>query len=271
MKFFKTYKRKIIQTLTLFLYNINFKGFRDANIYTGDLKKFCVPGLNCYSCPGSIGACPLGILQTSILNSKYKIPILIFGIILFFGILLGRIICGFLCPFGFLQELIYKIKTKKIKKNKITKKFTILKYIILIIFVLLIPIILNYPGFCKYICPVGTIEGGIPLTTLNENLKNLRGFLFNLKFTILIIILISSIFIFRFFCKFLCPLGAIYSMFNKISFFNIVLDEKKCINCNKCIEICPMDIKKVGDRECVSCTKCINICPTKAIKLGKRY
>ena len=271
MKILKNYKRRIIQLGTAFLYNINFNNFKEGKIYTGDLKRFCVPGLNCYSCPASIGACPLGILQTSLLNSKYKIPVLIFGIIIFFGIVLGRIICGFFCPFGFLQEIIYKIKTKKILKNNITKKLTSIKYVVLVIFVFIIPLAIKYPGFCKYICPVGTIEGGIPLTTINQSLKSLRGILFNFKIIVLIMILFSSVFIFRFFCRFLCPLGAIYSLFNKISFFNIILDNKKCINCNKCIEICPMDIKEVGDKECISCTKCINICPSKAIKLGKRY
>ena len=73
-----------------------------GNIYKGDLKGMCVPGLNCYSCPGAIGACPLGSLQSALLNSKFKTPYYILGLLIIFGALLGRVVCGFLCPFGLL-------------------------------------------------------------------------------------------------------------------------------------------------------------------------
>jgi len=79
-------------------------------------------------------------------------------------------------------------------------------------------------------------------------------------------ILIGCIFIFRLFCRFLCPLGALYGLFNKISVFGIRLDRSKCIDCGKCISHCKVDIRHVGDRECVSCGECIDVCPTQAIK-----
>lgn len=263
--------RRLIQLTCAILYNINIKGFLSGDIYTGKIKSLCVPGLNCYSCPGAIASCPLGSFQTALLNSKYRgIPYYILGIIIFFGILLGRIICGFLCPFGFLQDLLYKIKTKKIKKNKITKKLTLLKYIILIIFVIIIPLIYFVPAFCKYICPQGILIGAYPLVLLNDEIKHLIGPLFNLKTIILFLIIILSIFIYRVFCRFICPLGAIYSLFNKHSIFGMRVDYNKCISCNKCIKVCKMDVEKVGDRECIACTECIDICPEKIIKIGKR-
>ena len=148
-------KRNIIQLVTAILYNCNLPGFIKSEIYTGDIKKICVPGLNCYSCPGAIASCPLGSFQSALLNSKYNgIPFYVLGFLILFGIILARIICGFLCPFGLLQELLYKIKTKKIRKNNLTKKLSYLKYIILFIFVIIIPIIFLKPGFCKYICPI---------------------------------------------------------------------------------------------------------------------
>ena len=264
--------RKIIQLTCAILYNINLKGFLTGDIYTGQIKSLCVPGLNCYSCPGAIASCPLGSFQSALLNSKYRgIPYYILGLIIFFGIVLGRIICGFLCPFGFIQDLLYKIKTKKIKKNKITKKLTYLKYIILVIFVIIMPLVFFVPGFCKYICPQGILIGGYPLVFLNEEIKNMVGPLFNLKTIILILVIIISIFIYRVFCRFLCPLGAIYSLFNKHSLFGMSVNNRKCIECNKCVNICKMDIEKVGDRECIACTECINICPEKVIKFGRKF
>ena len=146
-----------------------------------------------------------------------------------------------------------------------------MQYIILFILVIIIPIIFLKPGFCKYVCPQGILTGGFPLILGNDYLKLMIGKLFILKLIILIICLIAVIFIYRAFCRFICPLGAIYSFFNKISIFGMIVDENKCTHCNKCIKICKMDIEKVGDRECIACTECINICNDKAIKLGKRY
>ena len=102
-------KRKVIQIISTFLYNPNIFNFFEGKIYKGNAKSVCVPGLNCYSCPGAIGSCPLGSLQNSIANPLLKFPFYILGLLLLFGILLGRTICGFLCPFGLIQELLYKI------------------------------------------------------------------------------------------------------------------------------------------------------------------
>ena len=243
MIFFKEQKRKITQVVSAIFYNLNINGFKEKNIYQGNIKNICIPGLNCYSCPSAIASCPLGSLQSSLANSRYNgIPFLVIGLLLFFGIILGRIICGFLCPFGFFQELLYKIKSKKIKKNNFTKRLSYIKYLILILFVLVFSILLKVPSFCKYICPQGTFEAGIPLIFLRDELKPLLRNIFTLKMIILLIVIIASIFIFRFFCSFICPLGAIYSFFNKISLFGVIVDEKNCINCNKCLNICKMNI-----------------------------
>lgn len=272
MKKIVFYKRKIIQILSTFLYNIKIGNFFSGRIEKGNIKNICVPGLNCYSCPAAVSSCPLGSFQTAIVNRQNKgFPFYIIGLLLFFGVFLGRLICGFLCPFGLIQEILYKIKTKKIKKNKYTEKLKYLKYVILIFFVILIPLFFSMPGFCKFLCPEGTLQAGIPLVIKNENLRSLVGFLFVEKVFFLIVFLVGSVFVFRIFCRFICPLGAIYSLFNKISFFGIILDEEKCINCNKCFSICKVDIKKIGDSECIGCTECIKGCPKEAIKIKKRY
>ena len=257
--------RSYVQLIAAVLYNCNIRGFADASIYQGNAKGVCVPGLNCYSCPGAIGACPLGSLQTGLLTSRYKLPYYILGTFLLFGLFLGRFICGWLCPFGFLQELLYKIPSKKINKNRITRVLSYIKYVILLIFVIVIPLYKLVPGFCKYICPVGTLEGGLPLTYMDPALRKLTGGLFTWKVLLLILILIVCVFCFRMFCRFICPLGALYSFFNPISFFGIKVDDKKCIHCDKCVKTCRMDVKHVCDRECIHCGDCIEHCPVDAI------
>ena len=260
--------RSYVQLIAAVLYNCNIKGFADASIYQGNIKGLCVPGLNCYSCPGAIGACPLGSLQTGLLSSRYKVPYYILGTLLLFGLFLGRFICGWICPFGFIQELIYKIPSKKIRKNKVTGLLTYLKYVILIIFVIVIPLWKLIPGFCKYICPVGTLEGGIFLTYMDPALRQITGILFTWKVFLMILILVICVFCYRMFCRFLCPLGAIYSFFNPIAFFGIKVDDKKCIHCDSCVKNCRMDVRHICDRECIHCGDCIKHCPVDAISFG---
>lgn len=265
---FKRFARRYIQLLAAVLYNCNFKGFATGNIWQGSTKGLCAPGLNCYSCPGAVAACPLGSLQTALLSSKYKFPYYVLGTLLLLGLLLGRLICGFLCPFGFLQELLHKIPTPKLQKSRVTRALSLLKYVILLVFVIAMPLIALVPGFCEYICPAGTLEAGIPLTLLQERLRALTGVLFTWKVALLVLILVGCILCYRAFCRFLCPLGAIYSFFNPVSFFGIRVDRSKCIHCDACVRHCKMDVKKVCDRECIQCGECIASCPVDAIHYG---
>ena len=263
-------RRKWIQVICALLYNCNFTGFAKGTIYQGDVKSICVPGLNCYSCPGAVGSCPLGSLQTALLSSKYKVPYYILGMLLLFGVMFGRVICGYLCPFGLLQELLYKIPAKKVKKNKWTKRLSYLKYLILFIFVVAIPLLYAVPGFCKYICPAGTLEGGIPLVVSDARLQVLLGGLFAWKLWILIVIIGTAVFIFRSFCRFLCPLGAFYGLFCKVSYIGMKVDGNRCNGCKACVRNCKMDIKEVGDAECIQCGECKEICRKCAISFGKK-
>lgn len=264
-------KRRIIQLTTAILYNSNFLGFKNAKIYTGSLKSVCVPGLNCYSCPLAISACPLGSFQNYIIGQSgikgiaFRFPFYVLGFIILFGVVFGRVVCGFLCPFGLIQELIYKVKTLKIKKNEYTRKFTVIKYLLLVTFVIIIPIIIKSPAFCKYICPAGTLEAGVVHVALNDTLRAITGILYNWKVFVALIIVVMSIFMYRFFCRFICPLGAIYSFFNRVSVFGLKIDESKCTHCNTCVKSCLMDVKEVGDRECIECGECVKKCPEKAI------
>ena len=263
----KPTKRRLIQVYAALLYNAQLKGFFTGKIYTGDTKKMCLPGLNCYSCPGAVGACPLGALQDSLAQSGTHAPAYIFGILILFGLLLGRLICGFLCPFGLIQELLYKIRTPKLRKNRFTRILSYFKYVLLGVIIAIPLIYAGIPSFCKYVCPAGTFEGAIGLLSNGNNTDffSMLGYLFTWKFCVLVVVVVASVFIYRFFCRFICPLGAIYSLFCRISMLGVKLDKDKCIDCGLCIQGCKMDIKRVGDHECIQCGECISVCPVQAI------
>ena len=271
-------KRHIIQAAAALLTNLNIKGFFTGSIYKGATKQACVPGLNCYSCPGAVGACPIGSLQAELGKGRLRFPTYVTGILLFFGVMFGRLICGFFCLFGFIQDLLYKIPVPKLViPKKIDKPLRYVKYAILLIFVIILPLFLrdeygtSAPYFCKLICPAGTLEGGIPLVLLNTGLRSVIGFLFRWKVSILIIIVALSIFIYRPFCKYICPLGAIYSLFNRFSFYQMHLDKSRCIGCKQCERQCKMGVeitKNINSTECIRCGACINACKKGAISSG---
>ncbi|MCT4620472.1 MAG: 4Fe-4S binding protein [Marinisporobacter sp.] len=271
-------KRRLTQIITSIVTNANFKGFFLGKIYRGDLKKFCVPGLNCYSCPGALGSCPIGSLQAVLGSIKYHFSFYVLGFMSLMGIIFGRFICGWLCPFGLFQDLLNKIPSPKIRVNKkVNHILKYGKYIFLFGFVIIMPLILTNvvgmgdPYFCKYVCPAGTIEGGVPLVLMNEGLRSTIGWLFGWKVFLSIATVIFSILIYRPFCRYICPLGAFYSFFNPISFYRLKVDENKCTSCKVCSNKCKLDIevyKNPNSLECIRCGECVDACPTKAIEKG---
>ena len=270
--------RRLIQVYAALLYNAYVKGFIKGDIYTGGIKNFCVPGFNCYSCPGAIGACPLGALQNALASSDKRAPYYVLGILMLYGLILGRTICGWLCPLGLIQELFYKIPTPKVKKNRFTHALSYLKYVLLAVFVVIIPLAYSLqqypvPGFCKYICPAGTFEGamGLLANPVNAGKFSILNILFTRKFVIMVAILLACVFFYRAFCRFLCPLGAIYGLFARVSILGVKVEKSKCTNCGRCVAHCKMDIRHVGDHECIHCASCVDVCPTKAIsmRMGK--
>lgn len=268
-------KRHGIQILWALLTNSYLLGFAQGKIYRGKLKNLCVPGLNCYSCPGAVGACPIGALQAVIGNRNFKFAFYVAGFLMFVGALTGRFVCGWLCPFGLIQDLLHKIPfPKKIKTFPGDRLLRKLKYVILAVFVILMPMFLvdmlgqGAPYFCKLICPAGTLEGGIPLVILNKSLRGAVGFLYVWKNVLLAAVIILSVWIYRPFCKYLCPLGAVYSVFNPISVFRYRVDKEACIHCGACAKVCNMQVNPVENEnhpECIRCGDCKKACPTKAI------
>ena len=267
--------RHWLQAAWFALTNGYVRGYVKGKIFTGDTKVLCVPGLNCYSCPGAIGACPIGSLQAILGSNAYRVSLYVFGFLSLFGVLFGRLVCGFLCPFGLVQDLLYKIPSGYKKKNLPGHRYLkYMRYVILFVFVILLTSLIHdvsgtgIPWFCEWICPSGTLLAGVPLMILNPEFREAIGFQFYWKFAIMIIILIGSVFWYRPFCKYICPLGAIYGVFNPVSTYRLVIDTDKCIKCGMCQKACGMDIRtfeEPNSAECIRCLKCVSACPAGAI------
>ena len=178
--------RGFIQAGATLLTNLHLPNFAKGALYQGGGKYVCVPGLNCYSCPRAAGACPVGAFQAVVGSSKFRFSYYITGILILFGVLLGRFICGFLCPFGWFQELLHKIPSPKLSTKKL-KPLRYLKYAVLLVMVVLLPLLavnelgMGDPFFCKYLCPQGVLEGAIPLSLTNAGIRAALGKLFTWK------------------------------------------------------------------------------------------
>lgn len=252
-------RRRLIQIAATLLTNPHVSNFLGGKLYRGDLKNLCAPGLNCWSCPAATLSCPIGAVQTQSFYAS--------GVVLLIGLLLGRAVCGFLCPFGLIQELLNKIPSPKLK---LPRRLLPVKYVMLVVFVLMLPIAseLGEPTFCEYICPAGTLEAGLPLIATHEEFRDVLGNLFALKVSILIVVIVACVIVHRFFCRVMCPLGAIYGLLNKHSVYQLKFAADKCISCGRCQKVCPVDLdptKDFASAECVRCGLCKKVCPTKAL------
>jgi ferredoxin-type protein NapH len=252
------------------------------DIYKGPLKAVCHPGLNCYACPGALLSCPVGAFQNflgAIRISTGAIPQLggiVLGYIGFIGVLVGRVPCGWLCPFGFIQDLLHKIPTPKFS---FWRPLRWVKYGVLVGLVVLAPLFLvdkvglGHPWFCKLICPAGTLLGALPMLAIKPHLLANLGFWFWNKFSWLVAIVVGAVLISRFFCRLICPLGAFYSLFNRISLVKLDFIEGNCVHCLACVPACPTGVRPYEERdsrECILCLRCVQACRFGALDFGLR-
>ncbi len=256
-------------------------GFMQGKIYKGSLKYACVPGLNCYSCPGAVASCPLGALQNALNARNLQIPFAVLGFFFVFGSLLGRFVCGWMCPFGLVQDLLHKIplgrKRKQLPGHRILKygKYVVLIGLVVIGSAFLFSGFVKVPAFCKFLCPSGTLFGAIPLLGANEQLRSQAGGLFYWKLGVLLVIIVLSVLVYRPFCQYLCPLGAIYGWFNRFSLVQIQWQQEGCTSCMACQKACPVNLKPEQisvSAECIRCGKCVDACKAGCLKWkpGKR-
>lgn len=269
-------RRKIIQVAAFGFTNSHVANLAGGKIYRGSWKNFCSPGLNCYSCPAAGLACPIGAMQAVESSPRFGVSFYLIGFVLALGVLFGRAVCGYVCPFGFLQELLHKIPSPK---RRLPKPLTYVKYLLLAVLVLLLPAVLidefgiGEPTFCEFICPAGTLEGGIPILLTHPELRAQLGGIFALKAAILILTIVGCVTVCRFFCKVMCPLGAIYGLLNKISFYRVHVAQAGCVDCGTCRQVCPMDVDPAhhpDSAECIRCGKCAAACPHQVLCVGFR-
>jgi ferredoxin len=243
----------------------------NITLYQGFLKGFCTPTLNCYACPGALMSCPIGSLQHFAIRQQF--PFFLVGFFGLVGVGVGRMTCGWLCPFGFFQDLLKKISRRVVR---LPRWMGNLKYASLVGIAILLPFFLGDLWFSK-LCPAGGLEGAIPWVAAGASespdlagldVRSMIGTLFWIKMAILGVFLVAMVLIKRPFCRTACPLGAIFSLFNRISLVKLRLNNEKCTDCGLCERICPVDLKaykELDSTECIKCFECTK-CPTGAIK-----
>lgn len=261
--------RQFTQFIWLFLTNSYLVFPFTKSLYQGPLKILCSPGLNCYSCPAAVLYCPIGSLQQLLLGLRFNIQtgyyflgMYVIGSLTILGAVFGRFICGWACPFGLLQDLLFKIPTRKFS---IAPALHYGKHLALVLLVIVLPILvvdsfgMGQAWYCKYLCPAGTLEAGIPMLLLLPDLRTTIGVLFYFKLSVAVLFLLWSIAASRPFCRTGCPLGAFYSFFNKYSVVKVVHLADNCTQCNECHKVCPVDIffnQTPDSNECIKCLKC---------------
>jgi len=234
-------------------------------------------------------------------------PWLAIASFLIVGVLVGKSFCGWVCPFGFIQDLIGFIKRKKMEISPRTHESMVyIKYGVLGIalfvsvsfsvsklvgrsrsyenalgifakapFTTLSPAETLFATLPKMILDFRNSVVGVPFLEVLSGIADVP-LIFWVQLAIMISVLVFSAYVPRGWCKYFCPHGAIMAIMNKFSFLGLRRDLVKCVKgeCRLCVEACPMNVRvldlpweKISDPECIYCMKCVDACPDKAIKL----
>jgi polyferredoxin len=268
--------RRISQLFGFIISHSYLKFLDTKQVYQGPFKANCVPFFSCHACPAAVFSCPIGTLQHyAVIRMAPWAELGSLGLIL---IAVGRMVCGWLCPFGLLQDLLYKIKSIKVKIPKWTHNF---RYFIFIFMVLLIPYLHGELTFCHF-CPVGTLEAAIPWVVWDPISREYGlpvidpttiGFQFCMKIFIFVVLIVFMVISKRPFCRVLCPLSVILSVFNRFSLVRMTVEKRHLCrkSCTLCLNGCPMELKVSDDPNSGECIRCLKCTKCKKVKIGIGY
>lgn len=220
--------------------------------------------------PSIHALCPYGGLESlyqlfasgSFISKIFQGTMILFAITLVLAIIFRRSFCGLICPFGAIQEFFGKLGQKLFKRKfiipmLIDAPLRYLKYIILII-----TIFYAWKTAGLWMAPYDPWSAFAHLPEGFESVWKESA----IGLILLGVTLVGSILYDRFFCKYLCPMGALYAIIGRVSPFRVERNENVCVQCGKCNKVCPMNIdvqhaKKVKSAECINCQSCILSCP----------
>lgn len=226
-----------------------------------------------YRPPGVEGFLPISALislsywlQTGIINEIHPSGLFILIAILTIGLLLKKSFCSWLCPIGTISESLWKFGKKLFRKNLSIPKILdyplrSLKYLLLLFFLWAIFITMDLVTTKAFIYSPYNKVADVKMYLFFANISK-----FSL-WTIITLILLSVV-IKNFWCRYLCPYGALLGILSLLSPFKIKRNKQNCIDCELCTKVCPNSIKvhkinTVWSDECTSCLECVNVCPVK--------
>ena len=220
------------------------------------LHNVCGGVFHCYSCPLALFACPIGVLAN--FSALHVVPFIALGTLILIGALVGTLVCGWACPFGWLQDLIGRIPTPKIELPAWTGYF---RYVVLVLLVLAIPFFFgaDHPLFICSVCPAGALEAGLPNTAKLALTGGTVVWPNAVKMTILVLLVVAMLFKWRPWCALFCPLGAIFALFNRVSVLALRFRKDKCTDCGLCHKPCRYGVRPdrmLEDPRCIRCLEC---------------
>ena len=222
--------------------------------------------------PGAEGFLPISALmslkywlQTGIINDVHPSGLFIFLVIVATGLFLKKAFCSWLCPIGTLSESLWMFGKKLFGRNLSTPKWLdyplrSLKYLLLFFFVNSIWQ-MSVPDLQAFIYSPYNKMADVKMYQFFAHISSFA------LWTI-IILMVFSLFIKNFWCRFLCPYGALLGVLSWLSPLKITRNKSTCIDCELCTKACPSNIKvhkvnKVWSDECMNCLACVESCPVK--------
>ena len=220
------------------------------------LHHVCGPVFHCHSCPLALFACPIGVMGNFAALSVF--PFITVGMLLVVGVAVGTFICGWVCPFGFLQDLAARVPTPKFELPAWTG-YT--RYAVLVGLVLLVPFFLGkeHPLFFCSVCPAGALEASVPHMVTAGWAGESIPWPSTTKLVILAAFLGLIFFTWRPWCTLFCPLGAIYGLANKVSIVFLRFHPDRCNDCNLCRTMCHYTARgqrRADELRCIRCLEC---------------